>query len=101
MEDARTAIRIVPAAETTCKRGIMPEDKVAYYNRIDIGIFLLFLEVCLGYNGITFSRDLLEDNGDDSCDILRIIGIVTFICRRSMRKIMYMYVPRYPDIIIY
>ena len=27
------------------KRGIMPADKVAYYNRIDIGIFLLFLRM--------------------------------------------------------
>lgn len=47
------------------KRGIMPADKVAHYNRIDIGIFLLFLETCLEYNGFTFTRKLYEDNGDD------------------------------------
>ena len=29
------------------KRGIMPKDRVIYYNQIDIGIFLCFLELCL------------------------------------------------------
>lgn len=28
------------------KRGIMPADKVSYYNRIDIGIFMCFLDIC-------------------------------------------------------
>lgn len=46
------------------KRGIMPADKVAYYNRIDIGIFLLFLELCLGHENITFERKLFSDDGD-------------------------------------
>lgn len=47
------------------KRGIMPADKVAYYNRIDIGIYLLFLEVCLSHQGNCFERSLLYDNNDD------------------------------------
>ena len=42
------------------KRGIMPADKVAYYNRIDIGIFLLFLEVCPNHQQIGFDRVLCE-----------------------------------------
>ena len=46
------------------KRGIMPADKVAYYNRIDIGIFLLFLELCLGHENISFERKLFSDDGD-------------------------------------
>ncbi len=46
------------------KRGIMPADKVAYYNQIDIGIFMLFLEVCLGHEGIRFERKLFSDDGD-------------------------------------
>lgn len=46
------------------KRGIMPADKVAYYNRIDIGIFLLFLELCLEHEGISFERKLFSDDGD-------------------------------------
>lgn len=43
------------------KRGIMPADKVSFYNRIDIGIFLLILEVCMTHDGIAFDRTLYED----------------------------------------
>ncbi|MGN0291494.1 MAG: nitroreductase family protein [Lachnospiraceae bacterium] len=50
------------------KRGIMPKDKVTYYNRIDIGIFLLFLELCLEQNGIEFDRTLFVDNCDDEIE---------------------------------
>ena len=37
------------------KRGIMPVDKVRFYNKIDIGIFLLFLEICLAHDGSEFT----------------------------------------------
>ena len=48
------------------KRGIMPAAAVAYYNRIDIGIYLLFLELCLTEQNIAFSRRLfLDDAADD------------------------------------
>ena len=40
------------------KRGIMPIDKVLYYNQIDIGIFLYFLELCLEHNNINYNREL-------------------------------------------
>lgn len=46
------------------KRGIMPADRVAYYNRIDMGIFLLFLELCLKHEGISYERTLFPDAGD-------------------------------------
>jgi len=46
------------------KRGIMPIDKVVFYNRIDIGIFLYILETCLKEKGIDFQRELLPDPGD-------------------------------------
>lgn len=46
------------------KRGIMPADRVTYYNKIDIGIFLLFLELCLKQHGIGFQRTLYTDTGD-------------------------------------
>ena len=46
------------------KRGIMPADKVAHYNQIDIGIFLLFLEVCLRHEGVGFQRRLFADGGE-------------------------------------
>ena len=46
------------------KRGIMPADKVVYYNRIDIGIYLLFLETCLCHDGIAFVRELISDTDE-------------------------------------
>lgn len=47
------------------KRGIMPAAQVSYYNRIDIGIFLCFLDLCLIHNDIHYSVDLHEDHGND------------------------------------
>ena len=47
------------------KRGIMPADKVIYYNRIDIGIFLSILELCLEHEGISFGRTLISDTQDE------------------------------------
>ena len=45
------------------KRGIMPKDKVIYYNQIDIGIFLCFLELCLEHNNISYKKELfVEEN---------------------------------------
>ena len=41
--------------------GIMPKDQVDYYNRIDIGIFLLFIEVVLQEREIIFERKLFDD----------------------------------------
>ena len=43
------------------KRGIMPKDKVLYYNQIDIGIFLCFLELCLEHNGITYKKEVFVE----------------------------------------
>ena len=43
------------------KRGIMPVDKVMYYNRIDMGIFLYLLETCLAENKIKYQRELFAD----------------------------------------
>ena len=50
------------------KRGIMPANKVAHYNRIDIGIFLCFLDLCLMENRIRFERELFTDNAKDDCE---------------------------------
>ena len=53
------------------KRGIMPKDKVIYYNQIDIGIFLCFLELCLDKNGMKFERILyVEENVDDEKNLV-------------------------------
>ena len=46
------------------KRGIMPKDKVTYYNQIDMGIFLLMLELCLQHQNVAFERELFHDDGD-------------------------------------
>ena len=50
------------------KRGIMPIDKVIYYNKIDIGIFLLILETCLNNEGITYKRELFIDSSNDAIE---------------------------------
>ena len=47
------------------KRGIMPVDKVSFYNRIDMGIFLCFFDLCLKYNNMDYTVELYEDNGID------------------------------------
>ena len=46
---------------------IMPANKVAHYNRIDIGIFLCFLDLCLMENRIGFEREFFTDMGEDDC----------------------------------
>ena len=43
------------------KRGIMPKDMVIYYNQIDIGIFLCFLELCLEHNNISYNREVFVE----------------------------------------
>ena len=55
------------------KRGIMPKDQVAYYNRIDMGIFLLFFELCLRHEALPYRRELFTDLGDDRKETLNVI----------------------------
>ena len=50
------------------KRGMMPADKGTFYNRIDLGIFLLFLDLCLVHETIDFERTLYHDPGDDTVE---------------------------------
>ena len=45
------------------KTYIMPAEKVAFYNRIDTGIFLCFLELCLDHEGYHYSKQLFPDEG--------------------------------------
>ncbi len=47
------------------KRGIMPENMVSYYNQIDMGIALLYLELCLSHEAVDYSRALHVDPGDN------------------------------------
>ena len=52
------------------KRGIMPKDKVIYYNQIDIGIFLCFLELCLEKNNIKYNKELYVEEDHEGENIL-------------------------------
>ena len=47
------------------KRGIMPKSMISFYNRIDIGIFICFMDICLQHRGIGFEKRLYSDNGGD------------------------------------
>lgn len=47
------------------KRGIMPADKVTFYNRIDIGIFMCFMDLCLNHEGLQYEKTLFPDNRND------------------------------------
>lgn len=49
----------------TGKWGIMPHNEVIYYNRIDIGIFLLFLDLCLNHYNIKYTKSIYQDELDD------------------------------------
>ncbi|MDO4940520.1 MAG: nitroreductase family protein [Erysipelotrichaceae bacterium] len=44
------------------KVGIMPKDASIFYNQIDIGIFMCFLELCLMHEEIIFDKELFKDN---------------------------------------
>ena len=58
------------------KRGIMPKDMVIYYNQIDIGIFLCFLELCLEKNNISYNRELfIEEDHDKENNLTAIYKI--------------------------
>ena len=47
-------------------RGIMPIKAVKYYNQIDIGIFLCFLELCLGKENIKYQRTVFIEKDHDA-----------------------------------
>jgi len=47
------------------KRGIMSASKASFYNQIDMGIFLCFLDLCLEHNNIQFDVTLYKDDGLD------------------------------------
>ena len=58
------------------KRGIMPKDRVIYYNQIDIGIFLCFLELCLEKNILEYNRELyVEKNHENEKNLIAIYKI--------------------------
>ena len=59
------------------KRGLMPISMVKYYNQIDIGIFLCFLELCLKENNIKFERILyVEENIDNEKNLTAVYNVL-------------------------
>ena len=53
------------------KRGIMPADKVIYYNQIDIGIFVCFLELCLENNNLEYEKKIfIEENHENERNLV-------------------------------
>ena len=55
------------------KRGIMPKAFITYYNQIDIGIFLCFLELCLNNKKIEYEKTIYkEENIDNELNLLAI-----------------------------
>ncbi len=48
------------------RRGIMPKEFMKYYNQIDMGIFLCFLELCLAHENISFEREMYEEKDHDA-----------------------------------
>ena len=58
------------------KRGIMPKNMVIYYNQIDIGIFLCFIELCLEKNNISYDKELyVEENHESENNLVAIYKI--------------------------
>ena len=55
------------------KRGMMPKKKVSFYNQIDIGIFLLFLELCLKHENKISNRQLCSDELEEGTEVLTAI----------------------------
>jgi nitroreductase len=55
---------------TTNTKSIIPKDKVPFYNSIDMGIFLYFLELALLYNHISFQRFLCME--EDKAELIPI-----------------------------
>ncbi|MBQ6135609.1 MAG: nitroreductase [Bacilli bacterium] len=53
------------------KRGIMPKNMVIYFNQIDIGIFLCFVELCLNHEKMKYDRALyIEGNHEDEMNLV-------------------------------
>ena len=68
--------RTLTVSRKTGRHGIMSEATAAYFNRIDIGIFLCTLELCMAEKNIAFTRALFPDDADARTD-LSIVAVYT------------------------
>lgn len=48
----------------------MPKDKIIYQNLLDIGIFILFLELILKENDINYNKIIHDDNELDEEELV-------------------------------
>lgn len=53
-------------SRTTQIKSFIPASKLPYYNSIDMGIFLCFLDITLSSKGYRYERSLAMENGNDS-----------------------------------
>lgn len=58
------------------KVGIMPKNASLYYNQIDIGIFMCFLDLCLMHEKINYEKEIVKDN--EEFEIPQLNAIYTF-----------------------
>ena len=54
---------------------------MAFYNSIDMGIFLYFLELTLSHNGFSFQRTLSPENNNSN-----LISIATYTLEKNKNK---------------
>ena len=52
------------------RRGMMPVNKVSYYNTIDMGIFMLFLELCLEHEKYLYTRKIYPNEFEEKEQLL-------------------------------
>lgn len=68
--------------QTTEVKSIMPKEKVPFYNSLDMGIFLYFLELALSHNSISFQRYLRVENNDTN-----LIPIATYVLKKNIMPV--------------
>ncbi|WP_373845373.1 nitroreductase family protein [Clostridium sp.] len=66
---------------TTEVKSIMPKGKVPFYNSIDMGIFLYFLELILLHNEFSFQRALSPEN-----NYFNLISIATYTLEKKENR---------------
>ncbi|MCI7802763.1 MAG: nitroreductase, partial [Erysipelotrichaceae bacterium] len=59
------------------RRGIMPKNKVIFYNKIDMGIFLCFLNLCLVHEKIPYEMEFQSDTEEQEKNLYAIYKIKT------------------------
>lgn len=72
-----------------CRRpligGIVGSSSASYFNRIDMGIFLCYLELCLKHEHILFTRELFPDSAEEKRNLNAVYRIrPEFVLRKAV-----------------